>query len=94
VNNLRVIDATTKNLLNSNVVNIEFGLVFRHSMYASVSNQSTQEVFETKLLGSNRSVDAFYELRLFTKFIGLKAGQTIKQLESLLGPLFKTCEDL
>jgi hypothetical protein len=45
VNNLRVLDSASQNLLNSNVINIESVSFLWHGVKASIGNKTTQEIF-------------------------------------------------
>ena len=50
MNNLGVFDSTAKDLLDSDIVNVELSFVLRNSVDTSFSNKSREEVFQTKLL--------------------------------------------
>ena len=50
MNNLGVFDSTAKDLLDSDIVNVELSFVLRNSVDTSFSNKSREEVLQTKLL--------------------------------------------
>ena len=62
MNDDTVVDGATKDLLNSDCVNVELVRVSGHGVEGSLSNESAQEVLNTELLGSNGGLDAVLEL--------------------------------
>jgi len=53
LNDFRVGDSSSKNLLDSDVIGGEFSAAGADSMLASLGDQTTKEVFKSVLFGSN-----------------------------------------
>jgi len=58
---------STKNLLDTDVVNVEFDRVCGHSVYAGFNNFLGKEIFNAELLRSDNSLDAALKFNGITR---------------------------
>jgi len=89
-----VLDTTTKNLLDSNVIGGEFTGRGGDSMLASTGDQASEEVFETVLLGSNGSFHASEDLIVVSDVLDLVASCFVKELHGVFRSLLITDKDV
>jgi hypothetical protein len=94
LNNSGVVSATTENLLDSDVVNVEFLHIVGHGKDSSLSNKFGEEVLETVLLGGNNGLDATNKFGLVSGVLELVAGEAFEQFKCFLGSLIVTNHDL
>lgn len=66
MDDLGVVNGPSKDLLDSNVVNIEFRGISRHSIEGGLGEESTEEVLKTPLFAGNGGTDAHLEFSAVT----------------------------
>ena len=76
--NLSVVGTSTKNLLDTDVINVEFNRVGGHRVDASFYNFLRKEIFNAKLLGGNHSLDATLKFNRVTRIDELVACKSFK----------------
>lgn len=94
VNDLRVLNRSTENLLDTDVLTREARLSFGESVNGGSSDEVGEEVLKSELLGSNSGFDATGHLGLVTEVISRVAREAFDKLEAFVTGLLVSDEDL
>ena len=94
LDDLRVVNTSSQNLLNSNIVDIQFSTLLAHGVEASLGDETTEEIFEAVLLGGNGSLHALENLVVVRELLNSVANLLIQEFMAVVGCLLITDEDL
>jgi hypothetical protein len=94
VNDLRVLNRSTENLLDTDVLTREARLSFGESVNGGSSDEVGEEVLKSELLGGNSGFDATGHLGLVTEVISRVAREAFDKLEAFVTGLLVSDEDL
>lgn len=94
VNDLRVLNRSTKNLLDADVFAREASLSFGESVNGSFSNEVREEVLKSELLGGNSSFDATGHLSFITEVFSSVAREAFNKLKAFVTGFLVSDEDL